>query len=258
MATSTSDTPEWGIGGLADQANRAFAVGAVVVPLAALAGALASNNVRALTYVHVMAGVLWTGIDIFIGAVLGPVVGGLEPDDRADFFGRFTPKMTFLMPALAIVTIAGGITLALKIETFAYADQWLAVFTAVNTVPIVLLLGHQFDALDDWRTLSVLGLTVVGSGAYLATTLPGTALGAMVTTTSPWLLAALAIVTLLGLQGFGVILPGEIRIYRQLTSENPDTDLIGEIGMRNARLGGLQGVMQLSIVFVMVGLRYLT
>ena len=192
MATSTNDTPERGIGGLAAQANSAFAVGAVLVPLAALAGALASNNVRALTYVHVMAGVLWTGIDMFMGAVLGPV-------------GRFTPKMTFLMPALALVTIAGGITLALKLERFAYADQWLAVFTALNTVPIVLLLGYQFDALDDWRTLSVLGVSVVGSGAYLATTLPGTALWTMVTTTSPWILAALGIVTLLGLQGFGVI-----------------------------------------------------
>jgi len=256
MAQSTVDTPEWGLGGLAEQANRAFAVGAVVVPLAALAAALFANDLRALTYVHVMAGVLWTGIDLFIGAVLGPVLGGMDPEDRADFFGRFTPKMTFLMPALALVTIAGGITLALKIETFAYADQWLAVFTAVNTVPIVLLLGYQFDALTDWRTLTVLGVTLVGSGVYLATTLPGTALTAMVTTTSPWILAALGIVTLLGLQGFGVILPGEIRIYRQIASPNPDTDLIGQIGMRNARLGGVQGVLQLSIVFVMVGLRY--
>jgi len=256
MAQSTVDTPAWGIGGLAAQANRAFAIGAVVVPLAALAGALLSNNVRALTYVHVMAGVLWTGIDLFMGAVLGPVIGGLDPKQRADFFGRFTPKMTFLMPALALVTIAGGITLALKVTAFAYADQWLAVFTAVNTVPIVLLLGYQFDALSDRRTLTVLGITLVGSGAYLATTLPGTALGTMLTTTSPWLLAALFIVTLLGLQGFGVILPGEIRIYRQIASEHPDTDLIAEIGMRNARLGGVQGILQLSIVFVMVGLRY--
>ena len=258
MAQSTAERPEWGIGGLAQQANTAFAVGAVVVPLGALAVTLVSNDVRALTFVHVMAGILWTGIDIFMGAVLGPVVGGLDPKQRADFFGRFTPKMTFLMPALAIVTIAGGITLALKIETFAYADQWLAIFTAVNTVPIVLIIGHQFDALTDWRTLSVLALTAIGSGASLVTTLPGTELAAMVTTTSPWILAALGIVTLLGLQGFGVVLPGEIRIYRQIASENPDTDLIGDIGMRNARLGGVQGVLQLSIVFVMVGLRYLS
>lgn len=258
MAQSTADTPEWGIGGLAAQANTAFAAGAVVIPLAALAGALASNDVRLLTFVHVMAGVLWTGIDVFMGAVLGPVVGSLKPKQRADFFGRFTPKMTFLMPALAVVTIAGGITLALRLKTFAYADQWLAIFTAVNTVPVVLLLATQFDALTDWRALAVLAVAVVGSGVYLATALPGTSLVAMVTTTSPWLLAALGIVTLLGLQGFGVILPGEIRIYRQIASEDPDTDLIGEIGMRNAKLGGVQGVLQLSIVFVMVGLRYLT
>jgi hypothetical protein len=65
-------------------------------------------------------------------------------------------------------------------------------------------------------------------------------------------------VTLLSVQGFGVILPGEVRIYRQVVSENPDVDLVSEIGMRNAKLGGLQGLMQLAIVFVMVGLRWWT
>lgn len=61
---------------------------------------------------------------------------------------------------------------------------------------------------------------------------------------------------LLTIVGFGVILPGEIRIYRQLTSAEPDVHPIGAIGMRNARLGGVQGLMQLRIVFVMVKIRF--
>jgi hypothetical protein len=47
-----------------------------------------------------------------------------------------------------------------------------------------------------------------------------------------------------------------VRIYRQLTSGNPDFDVIGDIGMRNAKLGGIQGLLQLSIIFLMVGLRF--
>ncbi|MCJ0619906.1 hypothetical protein JZX76_10405 [Haloarcula hispanica] len=254
MAQSTADRIErkQGIGGLAKQANPAFAVGAVAVPLIAFAGAVASGNIRALTYVHVMAGVLWTGIDLFMGLVLGPVLGGQKAEARADFFASFTPKMTFLMPSLATVTISGGILLALPLGKFPNADPWLALLTAATLIPVVLLIGSQFDALTDPKTLGVLGVAVVGSGAYLATTLPAFAM------TSWWIVATLGIVTLLSVQGFGVILPGEVRIYRQVVSENPDVDLVSEIGMRNARLGGLQGLLQLAIVFVMVGLRWWT
>lgn len=249
MAGATSTGAQRGIQGLAQRANPAFAAAAVVVPLLALAGAVASGDIRALTYVHVMAGILWTGIDLFMGLVLGPVVGGLEPEERGSFFAKFTPKMTFLMPVLAMVTITGGILLGQRLG-FAYFMPWLALMTAATTIPVVLLVGSQFDALTDTRTLVVLAVAVVGSGAFLATTLPDFGMA------SPWVVATLAIVTLLSVQGFGVILPGEVRIYRQLTSQNPDYDVIGQIGMRNAKLGGIQGVLQLSIVFLMVGLRY--
>jgi hypothetical protein len=246
---ATAERTRGGIGGLAQRANPAFAGAVVAVPILALAGAVASNDPRALVYVHVMAGVLWTGVDIFMGAVLGPVVGGLDPEQRGDFFAKFTPKMTFLMPVLAMVTITAGIVMGLN-RGFPHFMPWLALMTAATTIPIVLLIGYQFDALTDRKTLVALAVVVLGSGAFLATTLPDFAM------TSPWIVATLAIVTLLSVQGFGVILPGEVRIYRQLTSENPDYDLIGEVGMRNAKLGGIQGLMQLSIVFVMVGLRF--
>jgi len=254
MAQPTADRIErkGGIGGLARQANPAFAAGAVAVPLTAFAAALTVGGIRELTYVHVMAGVIWTGIDLFMGLVLGPVLGGLDPAQRADFFRSFTPKMTFLMPTLATVTTAGGIVLALRLGKFPNADPWLALLTAATLIPAILLIGAQFDALTDPKTLVVLGLAVVGSGAYLAMTLPSFAM------TSWWMVAALGIVTLLTVQGFGVILPGEIRIYRQVISDEPDVELISKLGMRNAKLGGLQGLLQLAIVFVMVGLRWWT
>ena len=77
-----------GVRGMAVRANPAFAAGAVVVPLGALAYALTFGDVRTLLYIHVMAAVLWTGIDLFMRQVLG----GLSDDARAGVFTRFTPK----------------------------------------------------------------------------------------------------------------------------------------------------------------------
>ncbi|MFB6353617.1 MAG: hypothetical protein ABEJ92_05980, partial [Halobacteriales archaeon] len=103
------------IRGMADRANPAFAVGSVAVPLAAFVVAAWFGSREWHTYVHVMAGVLWTGIDVFMALVVGPVLAGLSVEERASWFERFTPKMAFLMPTLATVTIFGGITLAVRL-----------------------------------------------------------------------------------------------------------------------------------------------
>ncbi|HKL27782.1 MAG TPA: hypothetical protein VJ898_00820 [Natrialbaceae archaeon] len=240
----------WGLRGMAQQANPAFAAGAVVVPVAALAGAIMTGDFRPLFYVHVMAGVLWTGVDVFMGAVLGPVLGGLSIDERASVFERFTPKMTFLMPTLAVVTIGGGITLATELGKFPHANPWLAIVTAAVLLPVVPLIAAQFDALRDRRTVVAFVLALAISAAALAVTLPAFAW------TSQEMLLVLGIVTLLSVLGFGVILPGEVRIYRELRSTNPDTETISTIGMRNARLGGVQGLLQLGIIVAMTFLRF--
>lgn len=243
-------TPQRGLRGLARMANPAFAAGAVLVPLGALAVVLIAGDHRLLNYVHILTGGLWTGIDLFVGLVVGPVVGGMAPDARAGFFERFTPKLTFLMPVLSITTIVAGITLARRLGYFPAADPWLALLTAAILVPVVLLIGYQFDALTSPRTLGVLAVVVVGSAAWIAATYQA------LTSPGPLVLAALAIVTLLSVIGTGVILPGEIKIYREVVSPEPDVDLVGRIGMRNAKLGGVQGLLQLAIIFVMASFRF--
>ena len=235
---------------MGSRANPAFAAAAVVVPIAALAYAIAMGSREVHTYVHVMAGVLWTGTDLFMALVLGPVLGGLDVEERASVFQRFTPKMTFLMPTLALVTIAGGITLVPRVSSLAVTDPWLALFTAGSTVPALLLIGWQFDAFTDWRWLGFFGVAAVGSGAWLALTLPE------FTMISHLIAAALGIVTVLSVMGFGVLMPGEVRMYREMISSNPDTQLIGAIGLRNAKLSGVQGLLQLAIVVVMVYMRW--
>jgi hypothetical protein len=235
---------------MARRANPAFAGGVVAVALAALGYAHTVASVQHHTYVHVMAGVLWTGIDIFIGAVLGPVVGGLDEEQSAAVFRRLTPKTSFLLPSLAFVTIAAGLTLARRLGLFPHAEPWLALFTAVNLVPVFLLLGWRLNAWSDRRWQVPFALVTVGSLAWVGLTIGRFRM------TTPAVVVALAVVTLLSVQGFGFLLSGEVRMYLEMTSENPDPAIISAIGQQNAKLGGLQGLFQLVLILVMVYLRY--
>lgn len=238
------------IRGMGMRANPAFAIGVVGVPVVAFLYAVFAGTVQQHTYVHVMGGVLWTGIDLFMALVLGPVLGGLDGRVRAAVFEKFTPKLFFLMPTLAVITTFSGITLAMRLGVFPHAMPWLALFTLAVTVLPLLSIGYQFDAFTDWRWLSFFAIALVGSAAFLYTTLGDFAW------TSPVMLVILADIALLTILGNGTLMPGEVRIYYQITSEEPDTDLIGQIGLRNAKLSGIQGVLQLLIIAAMVYLRW--
>jgi hypothetical protein len=197
-----------------------------------------------------MAGVSWTGIDLFIGAVLGPVVGGLSEEESAAVFQRLTPKTAFLLPTLALVAIASGITLALRQGRFPHAEPWLALFTFMTLVPALVLIAYRLDGWRDWRWQLPFAVALVGSGTWVLLTI-----GELQMTT-PAVAVALGIVTILSVQGFGFLMPGEIRIYQEMTSQDPDTAVITAIGKQNAMLGGVQGLFQLLLILDMVYLHY--
>ena len=242
------------IRGMAVRANPAFAIGVVAGPLAALVLAASVGSIQIHTYVHVMAGVLWTGIDVFMALVVGPVLGALGVGERASWFERFTPKMAFLMPALATVTIFGGITLAVRMGVFPNAGPWIGLFGLVAFGLAVLLLGWVFEALGDRRWQAFLALVVLANGAYLYAAVA--AAGMRLPATSPVIVLILAVMVVLTVQGFGVLLPNEVRIYLESMTESPDRERIGRLGLRNARLSGVQGVFQLAIIVLMVYLRW--
>ena len=125
---------------------------------------------------------------------MGPVLGAMEPRQRAEVFKRLIPKITFLMPMLSSVTIISGVLLAQRLDILSLDNLWI--------------------------------------------------------------MAALIITAILIIQGFGVLLPNEIRIFKQLISPTPDVDRIVKLGMQNARLAGIQGLFQLAIIFVMANLRF--
>ncbi|MDO8514796.1 MAG: hypothetical protein Q7S50_04595 [bacterium] len=174
--------------------GRTFIFLAIVVPHAVLAVAFGIDSITLLNYVHIMCGMLWTGIDLFMGFIVGPILGQLAPERKAEVFRLLIPKMTFLMPVLAGVTIITGFMMAQRMG--------------------------------------------------------------MLSLTQPLVAAALAITVVLVVQGFGFLLPNEVRIFRQLISEKPDGDRIAKLGMQNARLAGIQGLFQLAIILVMANLRF--
>ncbi|MGM0592716.1 MAG: hypothetical protein ACQETI_14035 [Halobacteriota archaeon] len=239
---------------MAQRANPAFAAGAVVIPLAAFAFVVSVGSVEMHTFVHVMAGVLWTGIDLFMAMVIGPVLGGLSADQRASWFEKFTPKMAFLMPTLATVTIFGGITLAVRMGLFPNAGPWIGLFAFTAFVVATLVLGWVFDAFGDRRWQAFFALVLLANGGYLAVELVGS--GMAMPATSTIIVVILAVMVVLTVQGFGFLMPNEVLVYLEMMSANPDKDRIGRLGMRNAKLSGVQGAFQLAIIVLMVYLRW--
>ncbi|MFN8110183.1 MAG: hypothetical protein U0Y82_10150 [Thermoleophilia bacterium] len=89
-------------------------VGVVVV---GLIWAIQSNRLEALNFFHVVGGALWTGVDLFVGLVLGPIIGGMSIPARIEFSTKFMPKMLLLMPTLVTMTLASGWQLARHLGT---------------------------------------------------------------------------------------------------------------------------------------------
>ena len=106
--------------------------------------AIAGNWLWALTFCHVVGGGLWTAIDLFVGLIVGPILGRLSIPARAEFTARFMPKMVLIMPTLVVMTLAAGFQLALKLGNLAPSNPnhaWLVVSYCVVGVMAVIALG---------------------------------------------------------------------------------------------------------------------
>ncbi len=88
------------------------AIPIVAVVLAGLVVSIAGNWLWALDFYHVVGGGLWTGVDLFVGFVVGPIIGRMSIPARVEFSVRFMPKMLLLMPTLVTMTLASGWQLA--------------------------------------------------------------------------------------------------------------------------------------------------
>ena len=167
-------------------------LGWVALALVAMGVVIGSGSLWALTFLHVFSGLLWTGIDLFMGFVVGPVLRGVPFSARRAVVCRLMPKMLFLMPTLSILTGTAGWVLAGRLGFLdaAYPAFW-------------------------------------------------------------WVVAALAIIAVLTVQGLGILLPTNLLVYFELRKPVPDGPRIGRLMRRYVRVVAFQGSLQVAIIVVM-------
>jgi hypothetical protein len=171
---------------------RAHYLFAAALALIGMTAAILWGSDWLLNFVHVLAGGLWTGIDLFMGFVIGPIMRRLPFDSRRAVISALMPRTLVLMPTLSIITSTAG---------------W---FLAQRT-----------------------GFLAVGYPEFY------------------WVIAALAIVTILTVQGLGYLLPTNLRIFFEIQKPQPDGEKIGRWMHTYVRVVAVQGVMQVAIIIVM-------
>lgn len=171
---------------------RAWYLVAAAGALATMVAAILSPSLWLLDFVHVMAGALWTGIDLFMGFIVGPVLRGVSFETRRAMIAGLIPRTLILMPTLSTITSTAGWFLAVRMG--------------------FLNLGYP----EFW-----------------------------------WVIAALAIVTVLTVQGLGYLLPANLRLYFEIQKPQPDMQKIGRWMKTYLRVVAVQGTMQVAIIVVM-------
>ncbi len=116
----------------------------VAVVMAALIAAIASNSLWPLQFFHVAGGAAWTIIDLFLGLVLGPIIGRMSIPARVEFTTKLMPKMVLIMPTVVTATLAAGWQLSTKLGTnlSSYPQHgWVVASFIVVGVMAILALG---------------------------------------------------------------------------------------------------------------------
>jgi hypothetical protein len=167
-------------------------IAAAALAFALMTAAILSPSLWFLDFVHVMSGALWTGIDLFMGFVIGPVLRMVSLDTRRAMIAGIIPRTLILMPTLSTVTSTAGWFLAVR-----------------------------------------MGFLDVGYPQFW------------------WVIAALAIVTVLTVQGLGYLLPMNLKLYFEILKPAPDPDKLKRWMRTYVRVVAVQGVMQVAIIVVM-------
>lgn len=116
----------------------------VAVIVVGLIVSIAANWRWALMFYHVAGGGLWTGIDLFVGFVVGPILGRLSIPARAEFSSKFMPMMVLIMPTLVLMTLASGFQIAVvlgNLDPASVNHTWLVASFIVVGVMATIALG---------------------------------------------------------------------------------------------------------------------
>jgi hypothetical protein len=116
----------------------------VAIVFAGLVVAIAVNELWPLEFFHVAFGAAWTVIDLFLGFVLGPILGRLSVPARIEMTTRLMPKMVLIMPTVVTATLAGGWQLGHylgTVDSSYYHHSWIVASYIVVGCMAVIALG---------------------------------------------------------------------------------------------------------------------
>lgn len=115
---------------------------AAAVALSVMVAAILWGSLWMLNFVHVMAGVLWTGIDLFMGFVIGPVLRTVSVETRRTMMSGIIPRTLVLMPTLSTITSTAGWFLAVRLGflDLGYPEFWW-VIAALVIVSVLTVQG---------------------------------------------------------------------------------------------------------------------
>ncbi len=112
--------------------------------LAGLVVVIATDVKWGVDFFHVVGGAFWTALDLFLGFILGPILGRLSIPARVEITTRLMPKMLLIMPTVVICTLAGGWQLARQtgdiLSTYPH-HSWVVASMCVVAVMAVVALG---------------------------------------------------------------------------------------------------------------------
>ena len=107
--------------------------------------ALVRHDLRLLNWVHVLAGILWTGADIFVGFILGPVLRRLDIASRTGVIRYLVPRTLLYFPAVSLTAGTAGWYLASWLGMTAPGNaQFPWVIGALILISLMTILGLGF------------------------------------------------------------------------------------------------------------------
>ena len=112
--------------------------------IATMIAVIVAGDIWLLDFVHVFSSLLWTGVDLFMGFVLGPILRRVDLAVRREIVRRLTPRTLFLMPTVSIISGTTGWFLAVQLGYTALdwpAYGWVAAALILVTLMTIQGLG---------------------------------------------------------------------------------------------------------------------
>lgn len=105
---------------------------------AVMISAIVIGNFWFLNLIHVFFSLLWTGIDLFMGFVLGPILRRVDISTRREIAQRLTSRTLFIMPTISIISGTSGWFLAVQLGLVSLAWPSFGWVAAALTLVIMM------------------------------------------------------------------------------------------------------------------------